>query len=116
MHKILIVEDDQFLSKLYKIKLQKEGFEIESKKEEVEGKLTEMKEKFNRFKQLSREDKIKQCIELKEKGLSLRKIADILGIGKSTVKDYLEIGKQREGLPKIDVREPLKYEEISEGN
>src|SRR3989338_7918354 len=45
MHKILIVEDDQFLSKLYKIKLQKEGFEVELAFDGQEGL-----EKFKSFK------------------------------------------------------------------
>lgn len=86
-----------------KISEAKDEFEKASSKEKVEKELLEIKQKIKDRSDMSRDEKINQCLELrkKEPNISVRKIAEILGISKSTVNEYFKIVKQRENLPKI---------------
>lgn len=87
-----------------KIEQAKEDYEKASGKLKVEKELMEIKNKVRQDKDMDREEKIRQVSELKQKDpkISVRKIADILGLSKSAISQYLKIVEDRKKLPKVE--------------
>lgn len=99
-----------------KVKIAEEEYKEKIGVIQAEKEVEEMKEKYKGLKESSREEKIKKVEELRKDNpeFSIRKIAEILGISKSTVELYIKKIEQRKILPKIEEKNrTVDYKELS---